>query len=455
MASTYLTRTAGTPTLNSKYTFSFWVKRHKLTYSECFIFDAREDGSNRFKLSFQSADKIECFNLNGGANTFDFVTNRMFRDPSAWYHIVLAVDTTLSSATDRVKLYVNGVQETSFASYNFNGSQSDTNNIFNENGRAITIGAYNGGGSYNNNADVSLTHVHFVDGTAYTPSTFGETDSTSGIWKPKTSPTVTYGNNGFFLKFENSGAMGTDSSGNSNTWTVAGTLTQNVDTPSNNFAVMNPLDNYYTVNTFTNAANTVTTPNSGYSGAIGGMGVSAGKWYFEFKPISKTGDADEYAVGITGAPVTSTNQPHWKLATGYMYGAVNGNVFNNDSGSAYGNTYTAGDIIGVAMDLDNNKLYFSKNGTFQNSGVPTSGSTGTGATSITAASSTPIGFYLPCCAFSSNSYGAVMAFNFGSGYFQTTAVASANADGNGIGAFEYAVPSGYYALCTKNIKEFG
>jgi len=455
MASTYLTRTAGTPTLNSKYTFSFWVKRHKLTYSECFIFDAREDGSNRFKLSFQSADKIECFNLNGGANTFDFVTNRMFRDPSAWYHIVLAVDTTLSSATDRVKLYVNGVQETSFASYNFNGSQSDTNNIFNENGRAITIGAYNGGGSYNNNADVSLTHVHFVDGTAYTPSTFGETDSTSGIWKPKTSPTVTYGNNGFFLKFENSGAMGTDSSGNSNTWTVAGTLTQNVDTPSNNFAVMNPLDNYYTVNTFSNGNTTVTTPNSGYSGAIGGMGVSSGKWYFEFKPISKTGDADEYAVGITGAPVTSTNQPHWKLATGYMYGAVNGNVFNNDSGSAYGNTYTAGDIIGVAMDLDNNKLYFSKNGTFQNSGVPTSGSTGTGATSITAASSTPIGFYLPCCAFSSNSYGAVMAFNFGSGYFQTTAVASANADGNGIGAFEYAVPSGYYALCTKNIKEFG
>jgi hypothetical protein len=218
---------------------------------------------------------------------------------------------------------------------------------------------------------------------------------------------------------------------------------------------MSSLDNYYTVNTFTNAANTVTTPNSGYSGAIGGMGVSSGKWYFEFKPISKTGDADEYAVGITGAPVTSTNQPHWKLATGYMYGAVNGNVFNNDSGSAYGNTYTAGDIIGVAMDLDNNKLYFSKNGTFQNSGVPTSGSTGTGATSITAASSTPIGFYLPCCAFSSNSYGAVMAFNFGSGYFQTTAVTSANADANGHGAFEYSVPSGYYALCTKNIKEFG
>ena len=94
MASTYLTRTAGTPTLNTKYTISFWVKRHKLTYSECFLFDAREDGNNRFKLSFQSADKIECFNSHGGSDTFTFVTNRMFRDTSAWYHIVLAVDTT-------------------------------------------------------------------------------------------------------------------------------------------------------------------------------------------------------------------------------------------------------------------------------------------------------------------------------------------------------------------------
>jgi hypothetical protein len=301
-----------------------------------------------------------------------------------------------------------------------------------------------------------MTHVHYTDGQSYAASTFGETDSTSGIWKPKTSPSVTYGSKGFFLKFENSGSMGTDSSGNGNNFTtIGGTLTQSPDTPSNNFAVMNPLDNYYTVNSFSNGNTTVTTPNSGYSGAVGAMGASAGKWYFECKPVSKTGDADEYAVGITGAPVTSVNQPQWKLATGYMYGGVNGNVFNNDSGSAYGSTYTAGDIIGVAMDLDNNKLYFSKNGTFQNSGVPTSGSTGTGATSITAASSTPIGFYMPCCAFSSNSYGAVFAFNFGSGYFQTTAVTSANADGNGIGAFEYAVPTGYYALCTKNIKEFG
>ena len=451
MASTRIYRTAGSPTLNTKHTISMWFKRTKITYGDCFLMDGYQDASNRFKLAFDSSDRLELYNTHGGSYKYNVRTNRVFRDTASFYHLVVRIDTTQATASDRVRVYVNGTEETSFHTYT-NVTQDDANNVVNESGATISIGDYQGG---NNAFEGLMTHVHFIDGTSYAPTTFGETDSTSGIWVPKTAPSVTYGNNGFFLKFENSGNLDLDSSGNNLTFTTSGTLTQNVDTPTNVFANMSSLDNYYTVNTFTNAANTVTTPNSGYSGAIGGMGVSAGKWYFEFKPVSKTGDADEYAVGITGAPVTSTNQPHWKLATGYMYGAVNGNVFNNDSGSAYGNTYTAGDIIGVAMDLDNNKLYFSKNGTFQNSGVPTSGSTGTGATSITAASSTPIGFYLPCCAFSSNSYGAVMAFNFGSGYFQTTAVTSANADANGHGAFEYSVPSGYYALCTKNIKEFG
>ena len=155
-------------------------------------------------------------------------------------------DTTQSTASDRVKLYINGTQDTFskqwFASYSY-PSQNDDNNVSNENSRALTIGrnyiiVHQ---SVFGHGDVSLTHIHFTDGTAYTASTFGETDSTSGIWKPKTSPSVTYGTNGYFLKFENSGAMGTDSSGNTNTFTPAGTLTQNVDTPSNVFATWNAL----------------------------------------------------------------------------------------------------------------------------------------------------------------------------------------------------------------------
>tara|TARA_A100001201_G_scaffold116016_1_gene99677 strand:- start:3839 stop:5191 length:1353 start_codon:yes stop_codon:yes gene_type:complete len=450
MASAELTRTFSSGNRRT-FTFSAWVKVSQISSDMCF-FQSGTFGSGEFwQFNVQANGGMYVQGRTGSTdNTWLYTSNtKFFRDPSAWQHWVVAVDTTQATEANRVKIYKDGVQFTNFESPNYPSQdyegQINTASSHGVGGRVDSSGA---------NFDGLMAHVHFTDGTAYTPSTFGETDSTSGIWKPKSNPSVTYGTNGFFLKFENSGAMGTDSSGNSNTFSVTGTITQNIDTPSNNFATMNPLDNYYTVNSFSNANNTVTTPNSGYSGAIAGMGANSGKYYFEFKPISKTGDSDEYAVGITGAPVTSTNQPHWKIATGYMYGGVNGNVFNNDSGSAYGSAYTAGDIIGVAMDLDNNKLYFSKNGTWQNSGDPTSGSTGTGATSITAASSTPIGFYLPCCAFASNSYGAVMAFNFGSGYFQTTAVSSAGTAPSEGGIFEYDCPSGYQALCTKGINSF-
>ena len=451
MASTYLTRTAGTPTLNTKYTLSFWVKRHKLTYSECFLFDAREDGNNRFKLSFQSADKIECFNSHGGSDTMAFVTDRKFRDISAFYHIVLAVDTTDSTAGDRFKLYVNGTRETSFAS-STNGTLDDANNVINENSRALTIGAYNGGSSYSNHADVSLTHVHFIDGLAYAPTVFAETDSTSGLWVPITNPSVTYGNNGYFLKFENSGAMGTDSSGNTNTFTPAGTLTQNKDTPTNNYAVLNHLHQLGNSQaTLTNGNLTYTGHSStNYSGVHSSLAASSGKWYAEFKCTGGSGAVDMMmgaGNGLFNATAPGAGSQD------YVIFGYDGKIYNSGSGSTYGSALTSGDIICVAMDLDNNKIYYRKNeDAWFNSGVPTSGSTGTGAQTL-ATSSTGVYHFLI------GDYGSsgtpVCDANFGSGYFGTTAVSSANADANGHGAFEYAVPTGYYAMNTKNIKEFG
>jgi len=449
MATTKISRTSSSTGNRRTWTFSGWFKKCSLAVMGG-LFATYTDSNNRLDFGFDASDKFFFKEKVSSSTNIDFTSTQTFRDVSAFYHLVISVDTTQSTNTNRVKIYINGEQITSWVDSTYPAEDYDT--LMNLTGRTYILGSKTGSADYWNGL---MAHVHLVDGTALTPATFGETDSTSGIWKPKTAPSVTYGTNGFFLKFENSGNMDLDSSGNNLTFTTSGTLTQNVDTPSNNFVTMNPLDNYYNSSTFTNGNTTVTTPSSGYSGVIGAMGASKGKWYFEFKPVSKTGDADEYSVGIAGASVTATNQPHYKLATGYMYLGSNGNSYNNDSGSSYGNTFTAGDIIGVAMDLDNSKLYFSKNGTFQNSGVPTSGSTGTGAISITAPDSTPIGFYLPCCAFSSNSAGATMSFNFGSGYFGTTAVASANADANGHGAMEYAVPSGYYTLNTKNLKEFG
>ena len=448
MASTSITRSISSASAIKKFTLAMWVKRGGLgSYQRIFGSDG---GTGDTYFRFQNNDAIEWSGHASDATAAGLLTtSRLFRDINAWYHFVIKVDTTQSTASDRLKFWVNGVLETAFSAETM-PNQDVTDNIVNTSKTHRISGT-----SSAQYLDGSIAHFHFTQGYAYDASSFGEFDSTSGIWVAKASPSVTYGTNGFFLKFGNSGNLDLDSSGNNLTFATSGTLTQNVDTPDNNYATMNPLDNYYNASTLTNGNTTVTTPSSGYSGVIGTMGASKGKWYFEFKPVSKTGDADEYSVGIAGASVTADNQPHWKKSTGYEYLGVNGNYYNNDSGTSYGNTFTAGDIIGVAMDLDNNKLYFSKNGTWQNSGVPTSGSTGTGSIAITDPENTQIGSYLPCCAFTSNSAGATMSFNFGNGYFGTTAVASANADANGHGLMEYAVPSGYYTLNTKNIKEFG
>ena len=443
MASTKLSRTAGTPTSNKTFTISYWVKRSNIgSAGNGHIFDTFVDSSNRSQIHFDDDNVIDFRLAVSGTNIGRLKTNRVFRDTSAWYHIVASVDTTLGTADDRVKLYINGVQETSFSTRVNPSINADF-----PMGGTHTLGAYGGGSNY---FDGTLSHFHFTDGYAYTPSTFGESDSTSGIWKPKTAPSVTYGNNGFFLKFENSGAMGTDSSGNSNTFTVSGTLTQNVDTPSNNFATLNPL-NVPTSNapTYSNGNNTVVTANgtSAYFGGTSSLGVSSGKWYTEFKISDATADA---FTGITFDPAEDARNNRYpgQSSSGWGY-FTNGYFYNNASSTAYGNSYTTGDIIGVAMDLDNAKLYFSKNGTFQNSGDPTSGATGTGAISITSGET-----YFFSCGDGTASSASTIQTNFGNGYFGTTAVASAGTAPSEGGIFEYDCPSGYQALCTKGINSF-
>jgi len=449
MASTYLQRTVGTPTNAQKYTYSFWIKRCELTdgVKEAFLLDAYADSSNRAKIAFQSTDQLEIWNTNGGSNTFALNPPRKFRDVSAFSHIVLSVDTTQSTDSDRVKLYVNGVQETSLGSTTY-PSQNDANNTINESGTTFSIMAYGGNaGSTSYRLESLMTHIHFTDGYAYGASDFGETDSTSGIWKPKTAPSVTYGNNGFFLKMENSGAMGTDSSGNSNTFTVSGTLTQNVDTPSNNFATLNALDNYYAGATLSNG-NLKSVTGTNTAQVLATMGVSTGKWYWEVKATNLPSTYG--TIGICPTSPTATGNYISSRANEYMYYSAGNLYYNGGSTGTYA-SYTTGDIIGVAMDLDNNRLFFSKNGVFQNSADPT---TSTGAYTITAPASTDSGFYFPAVGYWDTGNGTFEC-NFGQGYFGTTAVASANADANGHGAMEYAVPSGYYTLNTKNIKEFG
>ena len=450
MATTRLSRTVGTPTLNTKYTLSFWLKRSRLSYSEPFVFDGRADASNRFKFAFQSTDKIECWNSHNGSNTFQILTNRVFRDVNSWYHFVLAVDTTQGTDTNRVKLYVNGVQETSLATNN-SPSINEANNVFNESGAGISVGAY-----YNNTYgfDGLLSHVHFCDGQQLAPTVFGSTDSTTGEWKINTSPSFTLGNNGFTILKD--GNTITDQSSNSNDFSLAnGTLTKTEDCPSNVFPTMNRISP--TVAALAGVMGNGNLWNGGQSPnhwqSIGAtMAASSGKFYWEFKIEGVWGNTSQTTQrhGIANYNVAvnqnlgSAGDVAWTddaIAIGWQNSS--GVRYSNSVTSGYG-TYVASNILMFAMDLDNLKLYLGKNGVWENSGNPESGSTGTGAFSIPVA-----GIW---CPYSETKYGSdYVSWNCGNGDFRTTTISSAGTNASGNGIFEYNVPTGYTALSTKGL----
>ena len=448
MANTYLSRTSGTPTNALKWTFSTWIKLGEVINGDRWLLDFNTDSNNRSQIGFAhdySKPQLIVYEKVSGSTSQLFFTAQAFRDPSAWMHILVSCDRTLGTDTERTKIYINGERVTAFHSTPTYPAQN-TNGIINT-AVSTLIGKYSQSTLYYNGL---MTHTHFIDGTAYDASTFGESDSVSSIWVPKTAPSVTYGTNGFFLKFENSGAMGTDSSGNSNTFTVSGNLTQNVDTPSNNFTTMNPLDNYWMNGTFAYGNTRVTTDTTKFGYNTGTLGASSGKFYWEMKLAQAVTSGDYHVVGV--ASVHPFNQEGLGYeAGGYAYQGEQGNKRINGSQTSYGSAWSTNDIIGIAMDLDNKKLYFSKNNVWQNSGVPTSGSTGTGAISLT-----QDGFYYPAVSdHAGGLYSAgIFDFNFGNGYFGTTAVASAGTAPSEGGIFEYDCPSGYQALCTKGINSF-
>tara|TARA_A100001035_G_scaffold28415_1_gene19097 strand:+ start:1171 stop:2550 length:1380 start_codon:yes stop_codon:yes gene_type:complete len=453
MASTYLSQTISSST-GKKFTLSMWVKRANVGSSHMLFHLSSDSGStNYLDFAIKNNDKLDVQLRNGSSTTYYRKrTNRLLRDVNAWYHLVWRFDSTNSTADDRWIMYINGERVTDI-DLDSTPSQvsSDYVTPLNRDGATLQIGNVIGGSMH---LDGSLAHVHLCDGYSYAPTEFGETDATTGIWKPKTAPSVTYGTNGFFLKFENSAAMGTDSSGQGNNLTVSGNCTQTIDTPSNVYCTMNPLDNQIASSTFSNGNNTIVTNSSNYTWNTGTLGVSSGKYYWEVKYGANSNSNIYNLIGIADRPTTSSTAYLGSVTStsNYAYYSDNGNVYaKSGSSTSFGNSYGVGDIIGVAVDLDNNKLYFAKNGTWQNSGDPTSGSTGTGAISIDAISSTTTGFYFPASGDYGSSQYVTNHHNFGNGYFGTTAVASAENPDDGNGIFEYDVPAGYRALCTKSI----
>ena len=439
MATTKLTQTLSASNLD-KWTFSTWVKKSGVTGYQQLI--SAVNGSAYTLLKFETGGQLSFENYDTGGSAAGVLrTTRLFRDPVAWYHIVAIWDSDNVTAGNRQQLWVNGVRETVFDVET--DPDSDEDSTINS---AVVhwIGARDTSDYLNG----VLAHTHFCDGQAYTPSSFGSTDATSGIWVPNTGPSVTYGTNGFFLKYA-SGALGTDSSGESNDFVVSGTMTPTKDDAQNNFATLNPLENYLPASTFSNGNNTIVTGSGIYAPNPSTIGMTSGKWYWETKAVAR-GAAVEYVVGISSTQTTAASYEIGQYVDDWSYYSKEGKYLNNNTETAYGDTYDTGDIIGIALDLTNNKLYFSKNNTWQNSGVPTSGATGTGALSITAPDSTPLGAYFAGQTYWAGSTGT-FSLNFGNGYFGTTAVTSAEADGNGEGQFEYAPPTGYFALCTNNL----
>jgi len=451
-STTYLQWQHTTAGNRNTWTMSMWVKLSKLG-DQLPLFSSASDTINQDMAFIQADGTLRWWTYQSDAYAGQLKTNRVFRDLNAWYHLVFVFDSTNSTADDRMKIYVNGVQETSFA------TRANPNQNLNSlwNGTLWRNIGHDSSGGYTDEFDGLMSHIHFVDGTAYDASYFGETDTTTGEWKIKTSPSVTYGNNGFFILKD--GNSVTDQSGNGNNWTVGGgTLTNTEDNPSNVFATLNPLvyhDTTYGVPHYQHG-NTRLSWQSGASHfmkAWSTLGANKGKYYFECKNYSSTNFG---FIGIGDA--TGANSSNGYIGQGsdgaYTYGfySDNGNYFNNGSSIAYGNPWdSSGAVAGCAVDLDNNKLYFSVNGVWQNNGDPTSGSTGTGAISIADPSTINGGFYMFGVTRPNTSTNGYIDVNFGNGYWGYTQISSAGTNASGNGIFEYDVPTGFTALSTKGL----
>ena len=444
MASTYLTRTPSSTGNRKIFTISAWIKRSKTGNNQKVITAGTSGTEGGLQFSTGTGENCLKFYEYVGSEVIGIAPNRILRDTSGWYHVVIAVDTTQATASNRVKYYLNGVQETSFATATYPSQNYDT--LFNNSGTANTIGFLIGHSAY---FDGLMSHINFVDGTAYDASAFGSTDATTGEWKINTSPSVTYGTNGFFILKD--GNSVTDQSGNSNNFTVGGgTLTDTKDNPSNVFATWNSLAKLNATISLIYGNTTSSTTTGSWKSLTGTIGASTGKYYFEAKPevsnYSVLGIVNDKLINpTTDGGFAFTNQ--WS----YGYKMYDGSLvyYEGDGGgnqSSYGSTVSTGQVVGVAVDLDNSKLYFSINGVWQNSGDPTSGSTGTGAFSIQSGET-----YVPAISQLASSGNPTLHLNFGNGYFGTTAVATEGTNASGNGIFEYDVPTGYTALSTKGL----
>ena len=449
----YLNRTPSSASNRKTWTYSLWVKRSKLGSggaNQSQLIWAAFDGGDADQFQFGDDNTLR-FYLNDAVNA-SIITTAVYRDVSSWYHIVLSVDTTQATAADRVKFYVNGEQVTSFSTATYPSQNYDTDwnsNVVHAIGQSARINSAQFFCGY-------LAEVNFIDGTALDPTSFGET--INGVWVPKRY-SGSYGTNGFYLPFDDSSAIGDDESGNTNDWTANNLAASDVvpDSPTNNFPVLIP-------------GFTQTTQEGGlklkrsstgniHTGCFSTMGVSSGKWYVEIKyedsgidtvtfGVAETKGGFDPAVDGTAYVETSgiSSNTHMEFATWSVEAKLSSSYAGTlGSAGSYGSSPSSGDIIQIALDMDDKKIWYGVNGTYIASGDPASGTNA----SQSGSAFNPTGeVVFVASAYLGRDFS--ISFNFGQ---DSANVSSANTDENGIGTFEYAPPSGFLALCSANLPE--
>lgn len=448
---TYLNRTPSSEGNRKTWTFSTWIKRGIIGTGG--ILTAGGSGQDQTNITFSSSggnDRVDwqIYSQSSSSTVGRLTTTQQFRDPSAWYHLVCRYDSTQGTAGDRMRMYLNGSEITVFStdtnpSQNFDAQINNT--VVHDIGRT----------SYNNSNFFSgyLAQTILADGQSYAPTVFGSTNA-NGIWVPNTGPSVTYGTNGFKLDFAGTGTaadangFGADSSGNNNHFASGGLgiNPSTTDTCQNNFATLNPLDKRAGGVDFSLGNTKVVTSGSNRNYVTQTQAFASGKWYMECRFTAGAsngyvGFCDMSDLQMTGTSTLGDLPNEARVNSDGSYEK------NNSTTAGWAGSFTDNDILGLALDCDNNRFTLSKNGQWAD------GSGNYDEANPTAYITYTAGNFMSF-AFGEGAGGATATIEINTGNAPYT-ISSGNADGAGYGNFEYAVPSGYYALCTKNLAAYG
>ena len=452
-SSDYLERTPSSSGNRKTWTWSGWVKKCKLGSGYQFVFGSTDASTSTGSIGTNyNGDNVIYFR--DDLISLNLTPNAVFRDTSAWYHIVVALDTTQSTASNRAKMYINGTQITSFSTANYPNQDTEGSINLVSGSYVHRIGSYNGSSNF---FDGYLAEVVFIDGQALDPTSFGEFDTTTGIWKPKRIGSFTSaGDNSFYLDFKDSSNLGNDASGLSNDFTVNNltSIDQTTDTCVENYATLSSLyEKPQTNPTELRDGNTSVIGGSAHRPDVPTIAMNAGKWYFEAKAIS--GSTTKWWWGLGEAELLETKQDLGNTSN-FIYGDVSNTqgVYDNnlkvDGSTAISSIFSAAcaanDIVMLAVDLDDQKVWYGLNGTWNNGSATASttfNSSSPDSTAIVAGD-----YYY----FGVGNENTKWSVNYGNPAYS---ISSSNADANGHGNFEYAVPSGFYALNTSNINTYG